>query len=196
MNNPFNVRLNIGSNTKPINSLVFLLFFLPLILLLHCKSATVSKDVRQVDTLINWVNMARETQLIDTKVISERVDSMELKLRVLNKDSQKIQNVEIIYDLKEYEGICRQYKDFIQEYSSLEFDNLNYSHQMEELKKKIIDGKISSTEFNKSIYPGYREKISVHLAKTKKSVHTIASIEEMYNRLNNILTAVYHNLSS
>lgn len=185
-----------SSKFRPFINLAWLFPLVPFLLMIQCKSNSVNKDVRMVDTLIKWANMAKETQVIDPKVISDRIDSMEIKIEKLKIDSQKIHNVEIPYYIKEYEGIYTQYKSFIQEYPALEFDNMQYLRQLEEIKKKIIDRKIMTSEFNHSIYPDYREKVSAHLKESKKLVGNIAAIEEMYNRVNNNLTAVYHELVS
>jgi len=194
MNCSSHKRMKLLTNTRPLIFILCLpLFFSFGFSMLGCKHFNITKEIRQTDTLISWVKRANETMVIDPVAISSRIDSMKIKLKIIKKDSAKIQNEVLKNYIKEYEGIYTQYLNFLELYQNLEFDNSVYSKQLNELKKKLIDREISPSEFGK-MYPEIREKINIHLAKTKESVGTIASIEEMYLRLNNDITAVYHKL--
>jgi hypothetical protein len=181
-----------ATNSGPIFSLILVLLILSASISLNCcKRTSASNEIRQADTLIKWVNEASETMVIDPEAIRLRTDSMKIKLTLIKKDTQYKHMDELRYSIKEYEGIFTTYMDFLEKYSNLEFDNLQYSKQATTLKNDLIDRKLSPAEFSKS-YPETRKKIKDHLDQTKTAIRTIASIEEMYGRLDHTITEYYH----
>jgi len=171
-------------------SLIIILFTVSLFILPSCKKYDNSTQIRRIDTLINWNNKAKGMLIIDAQAIKMRVDSMKIKISLLDSNKIKSTGVQLKSDLVQYNGLMLRYIDFLDNYAVAEFDNSVNSRFLDDLKKKIVDHKIQNKSLDTLM--NHQEKIiQSHLTQTQEIVNTIFSIEEMYQRLNTRINSIY-----
>lgn len=179
---------------KQLIGYIFYFYFAIIIpfILNTCKSYDFETELRQIDTLISLNNSAKESLTIDSDEIRARIDSMEYYLNFIQTLNPNKLSAELKFDLTKYQGILKIYSEFANKYDVMEYDNLDHSEFLKELKDKLLEKKISKEDF-KLIYIEKRKTIINHLNEIIILVNKIYSVEEIFIRIHTKLVSFYNN---
>ena len=94
-----------------------------------------------------------------------------------------------------YNGIHKNYEDFLKNYPLMEFDLDQHKKIVESLKEKVLDRKMDNTTFD-AIYLPEKKKLAELLSKARKITYNTISIEEDYRRNDAAVTKLYHDVEA
>jgi len=170
--------------------ILLLTFAISLIVFSNCKQYTMNQEIREVDTLMNYLLIAEETLVINENYINERIDSMKIKIAFINHLDTLKMNQELLFDKTSYQALLNNYQKFISAYDVIRYDNIIYKNQIDSLRNHILENKISKQRFHE-VYETLKPQIENHVKNSKSIIKTIISTEEMYKRTDRKITDFY-----
>jgi len=153
-----------------------------------------SANLLKIDTLQHLVNTIDQTLVLDEDAFKTRNDSMLIKLNKIHaahKDSTA--DGEIKSAIIRYDGIHKNYDDYLKTYPEMEFDCEKHKKTVEDIKQKALTQKISPEEFDQS-YETEKSFLETLLQRAKTTTYNTYSIEEDYRRMDPIVTKLYHEI--
>gem|GEM_PF-5761135 len=152
-------------------------------------------NVLKIDTLENTVKEIDNTLILDEDVFKARDDSMNLKLNLIHTKMKVITDGDTAEAVLRYAGIEKNYADFLKNYPVMEYDESGYQASVKAMKQKVVDQKISQSEFD-SFYKTTKPRIDNLLNRSKTMTYNTVSIEKDYTRTDPKVTELYDKLMS
>ena len=147
----------------------------------------------KIDTLENRVAEIDNTLILDENVFKMRDDSMNQKLTVIHAKMKVINDGDTAEAVLRYEGIEKNYQDFLKNYPVMEYDESGYQKSVSEMKQKVLEQKISQTDFNQ-YFAITKPSLDDLLKRAKTMTYNTVSIEKDYNRTNPKVTGLFDKL--
>jgi len=148
----------------------------------------------KIDTLENRVAEIDNTLILDENVFQMRDDSMNQKISLIHDKMKKIEDGDTAEAVLRYEGIEKNYQDFLKNYPVMEYDESGYQKSVSDMKQKALNQKISQTDFDK-YYATTKLLIDDLLKRSKTMTYNTVSIEKDYNRTNPKVTGLYEKIN-
>lgn len=176
----------------------FFVFFPFLLLIIvsqyfSCRPYSKEKELRKTDSLRTLVKKAENTLIVNVKAIEKRYDSIRIKKQYIKESFGNYREPEIRSLLTRYEAIENNYKNFIQNYELLEYENEAFKKKLSRLKSSLVKGELSKKEF-REYYSEEKKVIKQHLKQVKKLVGSVAHIELMFRHLDKKIDRIYKRL--
>jgi hypothetical protein len=150
-----------------------------------------STNLLKADTLQRLVNLIDETLILDEDHFKARMDSMNIKLKVMRAKYRDTTDGETQSAIVRYSGIEKNYEDFLKTYPVMQFDCDNHKKMIETFKQNIIAQKATQAEIEK-FSDSERPLLIVLLDQARTFTRNTYSIEGDYNRTDPIMTKLYH----
>jgi hypothetical protein len=156
-----------------------------------CRRLDNKGSIARIDTLERLMQKIQGTLIIDQDAIQKRLDSMKIKMDVVKQHPADTADAEKKSAFMRYEGIYKNYQDFLRDYPLAQFDADKAAKEVSRLKKAVIDKQVSQQDFDKEYI---REKSS--LDELNERVKGLAfrtySEEGDYNRADGMMTKMFH----
>lgn len=174
-------------NIKPY--LLILSFFL-LFVNFSCGSVNRQQELAKIDTLQSWIQQAKERLILEEKIFAERKDTIEQRMKFIQKNYTDTVDWELQMLMTDYRGFHRAYRSFTKSYPQLKKENELHTQRIENLKKDVLEGNVSSEQFNE-YYKKEKPIIKKHRDEVKETVGNILSMEPDYKRINSKIEDLY-----
>lgn len=156
-----------------------------------CQRLDDKESIARVDTLDRLMQKIQGTLIIDQDAIQKRLDSMKIKMDVVKQHPQDTVDAEKKSAFMRYEGIYKNYQDFLRDYPLAQFDADKAAQQVSELKKKVIEKQVTQQDFDKE-YAREKSMLQDLNQRVKGLAFRTYSEEGDYNRADKLMTQMFH----
>lgn len=156
-----------------------------------CQRLDDKGSIARIDTLQGLMQRIQGTLIIDQDAIQKRLDSMKIKMDVVKLHPQDTMDAEKKSAFMRYEGIYKNYQDFLRDYPLAQFDADKAAKDVSRLKKAVIDRQVSQQEFDKE-YIREKTRLEELNERVKGLAFRTYSEEGDYNRADNSMTKMFH----
>jgi len=154
-----------------------------------------TNNVLKVDSLDQLITGIDNQLILDENVFKQRDDSMVVKLNLIHSKMPQIKDGDTSESVLRYEGIEKNYSQLLKNYPVMEYDQSEYKKSVDAIKQKVLDQKISQTEFD-NYYTKTKPLLSDLYKRAKTLTYDNISIEHDYQRTDDVVNALCDKLGS
>jgi len=154
-----------------------------------------TNNVQKADSLEQLITGIDNQLILDENVFKLRDDSMIVKLNLIHSKMPQINDGDTSESVLRFEGIEKNYSQLLKNYPVMEYDQSVYRKSVDAIKQKVVDQKISQTEFD-DYYIKTKPLLSDLYKRAKTLTYDNLSIEHDYERTDEVVNALYDKLNS
>ncbi len=154
-----------------------------------------TNNVLKVDSLEQLITGIDNQLILDENVFKQRDDSMVVKLNLIHSKMPQIKDGDTSESVLRFEGIEKNYSQLLKNYPVMEYDQSEYKKSVDAIKQKVLDQKISQTEFD-NYYTKTKPLLSDLYKRAKTLTYDNISIEHDYQRTDDVVNALCDKLGS
>ena len=154
-----------------------------------------TNNVLKVDSLEQLITGIDNQLILDENVFKQRDDSMVIKLNLIHSKLPQIKDGDTSESVLRFEGIEKNYAQLLKNYPVMEYDQSAYKKSADAIKKRVVDQKISQTEFD-DYYSKTKPLLSDLYKRAKTLTYDNISIEHDYQRTDEVVDALCDKLGS
>lgn len=154
-----------------------------------------NNNALKIDSLEQLITGIDDQLILDENVYKQRDDSMLAKLNLIHSRIGNIMDGDTSESVLRFEGIEKNYSELLKNYPVMEYDESAYRKDVNDMKQRVLDQKISQPEFD--TYYNKTKPALVDLFKRAKTLtYNNLAIDRDYERTDAVVNAICDKLNS